>query len=133
MAGISKVNPAATTTDVEMVGKDLTFLTVDYINAVNGSAGPAGVQQAVLNLLANRGTVVAIGPLLDSNTQQTFALEGSFTTLGIYSALDGTSGLTLAAALEDDVRNLGTYDGVDVSSATVRLTKLGILTAAVVS
>lgn len=123
MAGITKVNPAATTTNVEMVGKDLVFLTVDYVNAVNGSAGPSGAQQAVLNQLQNVGTIVAIGPLADSNTQQTFAFEG-------FSPGPGYTG---SGALEYSITSLGTVDGVDLSTATVRATKLAILTAAVVS
>ena len=51
MAGQTKVNPAATTVPANTVGKDLQFFTVDYIAAVNGSAGPSGAQQAVYNTI----------------------------------------------------------------------------------
>jgi len=132
MATVTKVNPASTTTNFEVVGKDITFFTVDYINAVNGSAGPSGVQKAVLDIILNRATIVAAGPLVDTNTQQTFAVEGEFPGSG-FTAIDGTTGLSFVAALQDDIRNLGTYDGVDVSTATVTATKLGILTAAAVA
>ena len=77
MAGITKVNPAATTTNFETVGKDIQFFTVDYINAINGSAGPAGAQKAVLDSIMSTATIIAAGPLVDSNTQQTFATEGA--------------------------------------------------------
>ena len=127
MTGITKSNPSATTTNVETVGKDLTFFTVDYINAVNGSAGPTGVQKAVIDLIQNRGVIAAIGPLFDTNTQQTFAIEGTF-PLNIYTAVDGTTGLSLVGALQDDIRNLGTFDGVDVSTATVTAKDLSIST-----
>lgn len=130
--GVTKVNPVATTTNYEVVGKDITFFTVDYINAVNGSAGPAGAQKAVLDTIMNRCTIIAAGPLVDTNTQQTFAVEGTFDG-STYVAADGTTGLTFVGALQDDVRNLGTVDGVDLSNATVTATKLGILTAAAVS
>ena len=121
MATLTKTHPAATTTDVE-VSQNLTFFTVDYINAINGSAGPEGAQQAVLKAIQDTATIVAIGPLVDTNTQQTFAVEAT-----------GGNGTIVAATLQAAVRALGTVDSVDVSNSTVTLTKLGILTAAAVS
>lgn len=118
---ITKVNPTATTLNVEQVGRDISFFTVDYINAVNGSAGPNGAQQAVLNTIMTLHTIVAAGPLTDSNTQQTFAIEGP-----LYTPAGGST-------LQASIRALGTVDGVDLSGATVTATKLGILTAAAVS
>lgn len=118
---ITKVNPVATTLDIEQVGRDISFFTVDYINAVNGSAGPNGAQQAVLNAIMEQHTIIAVGPLLDTNTQQTFAIEGP-----LYTPQNGSS-------LQSRIQALGTVDSVDLSSATVTATKLGILTAAAVS
>jgi hypothetical protein len=40
---------------------------------------------------------------------------------------------TELTALENAIKALGTYDSVNLSSATVTATKLGILTAAAVS
>jgi hypothetical protein len=118
---ITKVNPVATTLDIEQVGRDISFFTVDYTNAVNGSAGPNGAQQAVLNAIMTLHTIVATGPLLDSNTQQTFAIEGP-----LYTPQNGET-------LQATIRALGTVDGVNLSGATVTATKLGILTAAAVA
>lgn len=118
--GVLKVNPPAMTTNYEVLTKDMYFFTVDYINAINGSVGPLGALQAVYNTISERWTIVCAGPLLDTNTQQTFAVEG------IMAAVDFTD-------LQTAVRALGTVDGVDLSSATVTETKLGILTAAAVS
>ena len=73
----TKVNPAATSTDVEMIGKDVQLFTVDYINAVNGSAGPSGVQSAVLDKIMQTATIIAVGPLGNGNTEQTFMTEGA--------------------------------------------------------
>ena len=101
----TKVNPAATTTDVEMIGKDVQLFTVDYINAVNGSAGPSGVQSAVLDKIMQTATIIAVGPLGNSNTEQTFMTEGADSVV--------------VATLQADIRTLGTYDSVDVSTATV--------------
>ncbi len=119
MAGITKVNPTATTTNFEVVGKDIQFFTVDYINAINGSAGPDGAQKAVLDTIATTATIIAAGPLVNSNTEQTFATEGADSVV--------------AATLQAAIRALGTVDSVDLSGATVTDTKLGILTAAAVS
>ncbi len=117
---VTKVNPTATTTNYEVIGKEITFFTVDYINAINGSAGPAGAQVAVLNTIMNVATIIAVGPLLDSNTQQTFAVERDLSS-------------TELTAIENAIKALGTYDSVNLASATVTATKLGILTAAAVS
>jgi hypothetical protein len=135
MATPGRINPAATTTDIEQVGRNISFFTVDYVNAINGSNGPNGAQQAVLNTIQSMHTIVAIGPLLDSNTQQTFAIEGD-----LFTPTNGTS-------LEDQIKALGATGGatgylqnpvdttsanVNLASATVTSTKLGILTTAAV-
>ena len=108
----TKVNPAATSTDVEMIGKDVQLFTVDYINAVNGSAGPSGVQSAVLDKIMQTATIIAAGPLGNSNTEQTFMTEGADSVV--------------VATLQADIRTLGTYDSVDVSAATVTAKDLTI-------
>ena len=120
MATLTKTHPAATTTDVEL-GQNLHFFTVDYVSA-NASTGPEGAQQAVLRAIEDTATIAAIGPLLDTNSQQTFAVEAT-----------GGNGTVVAATLQAAIRALGTVDSVDLSGATVTDTKLGILTAAVVS
>ena len=43
MATVSRVSPTATSTDVEMMGGNMTFFTVDYVNT-NASTGPEGAQ-----------------------------------------------------------------------------------------
>jgi hypothetical protein len=108
----TKVNPAATTVPAQMIGKDIQLFTVDYINAVNGSAGPLGVQKAVLDTIMQTATIIAAGPLGNSNTEQTFMTEGT----------DSVVVATLQAA----IRALGTHDSVDVSAATVTAKTLTI-------
>ena len=108
----TKVNPAATSTDVEMIGKDVQLFTVDYINAVNGSAGPSGVQSAVLDKIMQTATIIAVGPLGNGNTEQTFMTEGADSVV--------------VATLQADIRTLGTHDSVDVSAATVTAKDLTI-------
>ena len=108
----TKVNPVATTVPAQMIGKDIQLFTVDYINAVNGSAGPLGVQKAVLDTIMQTATIIAAGPLGNSNTEQTFMTEGT----------DSVVVATLQAA----IRALGTHDSVDVSAATVTAKTLTI-------
>jgi len=113
MATFARTNPVATTLNYEVVGKEISFFTVDYINAVNGSAGPEGAQAAVLKVIMQQHTIIAAGPLGNSNTEQTFAIEGP-----LYTPQGGTAatgGDTLQARIQD----LGTVDGIDLSSATV--------------
>ena len=116
MPSVSKAHPTAASTNVEMMGADMSFFTVDFVNA-NASTGPDGAQAAAHTVISNTNTIVAIGPMLDTNSQQTFAVEG-----------------TLAAAtMQAAIRALGTVDGVNLGSSTVTATKLGILTANAVS
>ena len=105
MAGQVKVNPAATTVPSNVIGKDIQLFTVDYINAVNGSAGPLGVQKAVIDTIQQTCTILAAGPIGNSNTEQTFIVEGEYPVV--------------VATLQADIRALGTHDSVNVSSATV--------------
>jgi hypothetical protein len=116
MATVTRVNPAATTTDAEMMGGDMKFFTVDYV-ATNASTGPEGAQTKSHNVIANNCNIVAMGPMLDSNTQQTFAAEGD----------------VVVATIQTAIRALGTVDSVNLGSATVTATLLGVLTAAVVT
>lgn len=107
MAVFTRTNPVATTIPTENISKELAIFTVDYINAADGSAGPEGVQQAVLDTIQTMHTVLVAGPLGNSNTEQTFIIEGILFT--------PTGGETL----QTQIRALGTVDGVNVSSATV--------------
>jgi hypothetical protein len=113
MATFARTNPALTTTNFENVGKDISFFTVDYINAVNGSAGPNGAQAAVLNTIMVQHTIIAAGPLGNSNTEQTFAIEGP-----LYTPQGGTAA-TGGDTLQARIQALGTVDGVALASATV--------------
>lgn len=112
----------------EFLGKDLVFFIVDYVNAINASTGKDGAQDQVRKVLAQYGTIVAIGPLVDSNTQQVFAFEG---TPGAAGSSNNTAA-EVAAVMQVAVRALGTVDSVNLGSATVTTTGLGILTAAAV-
>ena len=112
----------------EFLGKDLVFFIVDYVNAINASTGKDGAQDQVRKVLAQYGTIVAIGPLVDSNTQQVFAFEGRPGAGGS----SNNSSAEMAAVMQTAIRALGTVDSISLASATVTSTGLGILTAAAV-
>jgi hypothetical protein len=130
MAELTRVHPVAATGAFDTEGKELTFFTVDYINAVDGSAGPNGAQAAVMHTIQHRCVVAHAGGLFTTNTEQTFAVEGDFTgAAGNYDSLDGSAtDTTFVLALQDDIRALGTVDGIVLTSATVTEKSLQITT-----
>ena len=112
---ISKANPSATTTGSasEVIGKDISIFSLDYINAIDGSAGPSGAQQAVLQAIQESRVILAAGPLSNSNTEQTFIIEGG-----------------LDSGLQARIRALGTVDSVDLSGTTATAQALSIAVGA---
>ena len=113
MAGVPAVNPAATSVPHDNVSKAIQVFTIDYINAVNGSAGPQGVQQAVMRKIMDTSTILAAGPLGNGNTEQTFMVEG-----------DTVVAATLQAAIRA-VNGNGSITAT-ISSATVTFKALTI-------
>ena len=125
MATFARVNPVSTTTNYEVVGRDISFFTVNYAAAVNNSAGPAGAQAAVLQAIMQMHTIICVGPLIGTNAQQTFAIEGP-----LYTPSDVT--LISATYLQDLINGFGVVDTINLASATVTATNLGILYTAAV-
>ena len=119
----------------EVGSVDITYLTVDFINAMNSeTADLSSTSSSVRGLELTRATIenngVAVlgeGPLVDSNTQKTYAVRTD--------NLDTLSSTTTKAALQTAIRALNGNGRVTatISSATVTETKLGILTAAAIS
>ena len=116
----------------EVGSVDITYLTVDFINAMNSetsdisTGATAGLELTRMTIENNGVAVLGEGPLVDSNTQKTYAVRTD--------NLDTLSSTTTKAALQAAIRAQdSTVMTADVSSATVTETKLGILTAAAVS
>ena len=118
----------------EVGSVDITYLIVDFINDMSGETSDLSGTGSTRGLELTRATienngvpVLAEGPLVDSNTQKTYATRTD--------CLDSISSTTTIAALQAAIRALhgGGRVSATVSSATVTETKLGILTAAAVS
>jgi hypothetical protein len=116
----------------EVGSVDITYLTVDFINAMNSetsdisTGGTAGLELTRMTIENNGVAVLGEGPLVDSNTQKTYAVRTD--------NLDTLSSPTTKAALQTAIRAMDTtVITATVTSATVTETKLGILTAAAVS
>lgn len=118
----------------EVGSVDMTFFTVDFINAMNSetsdlsaSGSTAGLELARATIENNGVPVLMEGPLADSNTQKTYGTRTD--------CLDSISSTTTIAALQTAIRALngGGKVSATISSATVTETKLGILTAAAIS
>ena len=115
MAGVTKAHPASVALNWEQVGKDITFFTVDYIDDISTSTGPEQLIQEAYHIIQTKCTIIAVGPLVDTGSQQTFGVEG------VLAAADLTAIETALGA------------GGNNASTTVTATKLGILTTAVVA
>jgi len=117
-------------TNFEIEGVDVTFLTVDFINDVSAETGDLSAGGATCGLELVRATIqqyaniLAEGPLTDTDTQKTYVIR-----------TDALGTLISAGTLQAAIRALNGNGKISatISSATVTGTKLGILTAAVVS
>lgn len=136
MPNVTRTHPTAMTVEFENQGANLMFFTVDYVADVSAAAraAPDGILDKVFQLIQQNATIVVAGPLFDTGSQQTFAVEavgGNFPT----STWDGVNSETWVADLEDRIQALGagTYDTITSSSITVTATKLGVATLAAIS
>ena len=109
MASITRTHPVTHAINIDSGhGYPLQIFTVDYINAVNAANGPEDTQALTAQAIGATAQIIVMGPLGNSNTEQTFVTEGA----------DNVVVATLQAA----IRALGTASGttdVDVSTATV--------------
>ena len=120
MAAVTKVNPVVANAigEIRNIGKEITMIAVDW--DVDADASRAAME-AVHNTIMQRATILAAGAVYDTGTKQDFILEGEFPGSD-YVSEDGTVTGTFAAALVEDIINLGTVDGVNFGSGTVAAT-----------
>jgi len=138
MPNVTKSNPASVVFNFENQGANLQFFTIDYISDVSAAARalPGGFLDTMYQLISANATIVVAGPLADTGSQQTFAVEalgGQFPT----AAWDGSNSETWEAYLQRRIRALtavaATFDTIDCDAITVTPTLLGILTTAAIA
>ena len=133
-------NTTFNATNVEFLGKNLEFITIDYLSAVYGKTAKDSTQYVAELTMQKYANLVGGGPLADSNTQKTYMIEHADAFIGS-PATTGTGAFTLTtttdgsavSTLQTAIQALGTVDSIDLSSATATASKLAILTAAVVA
>jgi len=111
MAVVTRVHPVTSAIGVETAG-NLQFFTITYPSAVNAKTGPESTQEAVKRAIGDLATIIAIGPLGNSNTEQTFAVE----------AIGGDNVTT--ALLDAAFDALGTVDSINCANVTTTLKDL---------
>ena len=120
MAGITKTNPAVANIIGELTawGKEVTMLAVDFNVDADGSTL---AMEAALNTISRYGNIVMAGAVYGTGQQIDLIIEGDLAGSDYVSA-DGTVTGTVAAAMAEDLLNLGTVDGVNFATGTPAVT-----------
>lgn len=120
MASLTKSAPKVADLIGEMrfVGKEVTLLAIDFNVDADGSAA---AMEAALNTITRYGNILMAGAVYGTGQQIDVMLEGDFPGSDYVSA-DGTVTGTIAAAMAEDLLNLGTVDGVNFATGTPAVT-----------
>ena len=113
MATLTKAHPAVSAIGVENQ-VNVQFFTLTYPSDVSGKTGPESTQEAVKRAVGTLATIVGVGPLGNSDTEQTFMVEAA-------------SGSALTAGQLDAATDaLGTVDSINCANVTATLKNLYI-------
>ena len=120
MASLTKAHPALATLIGEhrFVGREITMLSVDFNVDADGSTI---AMETALNTIQTYGNILLAGAVYGTGQQIDVILEGSLIGSD-YKSADGTVTGTLEQALEEDILNLGTVDGVNFAAGTPAIT-----------
>ena len=115
MATLTKTNPPVANAigEIRNFGKAITMIAIDW--DIDADASRIAME-ALHNTIMTRATILAAGAVYDTGTKSDFILEGDFPGSD-YVSEDGTVTGTFAAALLEDIINLGTVDGVNFAGA----------------
>ena len=118
-----------------LLGKELEFITIDAGEELANHQLKNETQNAIENTVRQYGNIVGAGPLFDTNASRTYIVEGTDMFVGAPASAGGTFTFTETTdgssmgTLQTALRAISGQNG----SVTATATKLGILTAAVVS
>ena len=120
MAELTKAHPAVANLIGEhrMVGKEITMLAIDFNVDADGSAK---AMEAAINTIQRYGNILLAGAVYGTGQQIDVILEGDLSGSD-YKSADGTVTGTVAAAMAEDLLNLGTIDGVNFATGTPAVT-----------
>ncbi len=120
MAGITRAHPVVAKVIGEQAswGRAVTQMAIDFNVDADGSSL---AMQAAHNAFSRYGNVVMAGAVNGSGQLIDIMIEGDLTGSDYVSA-DGTVTGTVAAALAEDLLNLGTVDGVNFATGTPAVT-----------
>ena len=120
MAGVTRAHPAVANLIGEhrMVGKEITMLAIDFNVDADGSAV---AMAAALDTIQRYGNILLAGAVYGTGQQIDVILEGDLSGSDFKSA-DTTVTGTVAAAMAEDLLNLGTIDGVNFATGTPAVT-----------
>ena len=120
MASLTKAHPTVANLIGEMrfAGKEVTLLAIDWDVDADSSAE---AMEAIINSVQKYGNILMAGAVYDTGTKMDVMLEGDLSGSD-YKSADGTVTGTVAAALVEDLINLGTVDSIDFTSGTVAVT-----------
>lgn len=120
MASLTKAHPAVANLIGEhrMMGKEVTMLAIDFNVDADGSAE---AMEAAINTIQRYGNILMAGAVYGTGQQIDVIMEGDLSGSD-YDSADGTVTGTVAAAMAEDLLNLGTIDGVNFATGTPAVT-----------
>lgn len=120
MAELTKAHPAVANLIGEnrFIGKEVTMLAIDFNVDADGSAK---AMEAAINTIQRYGNILMSGAVYGTGQQIDVIMEGDLSGSD-YKSADGTVTGTVAAAMAEDLLNLGTIDGVNFATGTPAVT-----------
>ena len=116
MASLTKAHPAIANLIGEhrFMGTEVTMLAIDFNVDADGSVD---AMEAALNTIQRYGNILMAGAVYGTGQQIDVIMEGDLSGSDYKSADESVTG-TVAAAMAEDLLNLGTIDGVNFATGT---------------
>jgi Zn-dependent alcohol dehydrogenase len=120
MASLTKAHPEVANLIGEhrFIGKEVTMLAIDFNVDADGSAE---AMEAAINTIQRYGNILMAGAVYGTGQQIDVIMEGDLSGSDYKSADESVTG-TVAAAMAEDLLNLGTIDGVNFATGTPAVT-----------
>ena len=116
----------------EFLGRDLEFLNQTFPSAVNGKTAKDSTVDVVEKTIQTYANIVGAGPLVNSNVEKNYIIEGTDQFVGSPASSGGSFTLTTSTAnatggtLQTAVQALGTVDSINMGSETSFVSNLAM-------